>query len=477
LSKAQRQPYLDAAAQYDLVDQDDIVYPDQSQSPIKELPVHDGLVCLDESCSHLCITEKRMQAHWREHHPGRVNVESKPGLPRWRPTKLQNFLRGNNLRYFIVSDRPTPTKAGRRELESQSSLETSMTRSFSQIPHADPRETELDWLLTHHFFETTSRNLSLCATRSQDAWRDKMLQHCATHPFLRYAVLSITASHVAWRCVDVRDVYTYQASRYLQMAMDRMSRVAGVTADNFFAFLNFCRLMSACCLAGLQRTIPDTDTACADREAVVPTWVNVQRQGISLLRPHRQLMMKGLHEPSPRLLNVYMREMPAPPSNVFDARLAALMSLTAVTGVGQSGVSHAALLRLRRLWALTSTTDDDSRLTLRDAALLWSVRVPSGYLDAVEADELAAMLVLAHYCVLLRLAEEECWYTKGHAQALLSTTRKRMEPSLCHLLSWPVKVVASGCIGEPNAYMHDEQVYCGADVTVELRMVVKEVDT
>ncbi|KAK0906134.1 hypothetical protein LTR02_006162 [Friedmanniomyces endolithicus] len=461
-------PYLDAASRYDLADQDDIVYPDQSRSPIKELPVHDGLLCLAKSCSHLCITEKRMQAHWREHHPGKADAETQHRLPRWRPAKLQTFLRGNNLRYFIVSDRPTPTTPGRRELESQTILESSLTNSFSHIPHADPRETEVDWLLTHHFFETTSRNLSLCATRSQDAWRDKMLQNCATHPFLRYAVLSITASHVAWRCVDVSNVYAYQASRYLQMAMDRMSRVAGVTADNFFAFLNFCRLMSVCCLAGLQRATPDTDMTCADREALVPTWVNVQRQGISLLRPHRQFMMKGLHEPSPSLLNVHMRETPTAPSNAFDARLTALMPLTTATGECDSGVSHTALLELRRLWTLATSTDDGSRLTLRDAALLWPVRVPSEHLDAVQAGDLAALLVLAHYCVILRLAEEECWYARGHAQALLSTICKRMEPSLCHLLIWPTKVVRSGCIDEPNAYVHDEQAQCSANVTMEL---------
>jgi len=90
-----------------------------------------------------------------------------------------------------------------------------------------------------------------------------------------------------------------------------------------------------------------------------------------------------------------MRETPAPPSSAFDARLAALLPLTTATGEGEKGVSHSALLELRRLWALTSSTDDGSHLSLRDAALLWPVRVPSGYLDAVQAGELAALLVLA----------------------------------------------------------------------------------
>jgi len=70
--------------------------------------------------------------------------------------------------------------------------------------------------------------------------------------------------------------------------------------------------------------------------------------------------------------------------------------------------------------------------------------------------------------VVLRLAEEECWYARGHAQALMSTICKRTEPYLRHLLVWPVKVVGSGCIDKPKDYMHDDNAQCGADITMEL---------
>ncbi|KAF4965411.1 hypothetical protein FSARC_6789 [Fusarium sarcochroum] len=54
------------------------------------------------------------------------------------------------------------------------------------------------------------------------------------------------------------------------------------------------------------------------------------------------------------------------------------------------------------------------------AALLWPLRMPDGFLALVQQREPLAMVLLAHYCVLLRYAEMTCWFIKGWAATLIT---------------------------------------------------------
>lgn len=162
-------------------------------------------------------TQQKLQIHGEgPGHDGR----------RWRPVKLQTFLRGNSPKFFTVSSQPAlevTTVAKRAEVPRTAP-------SPSRNPNVDFLETEMDWLLLHHFQNDTFHTLSLVAGRAQTAWRTQMLLDCAKHSFLRHAVLSITASHVAAESDDVLDTYARCASKYLDTAMERMSTASGVTA-------------------------------------------------------------------------------------------------------------------------------------------------------------------------------------------------------------------------------------------------------
>jgi len=429
LTKVQRQPYLDTASRLDIAEQDDVVYPERDSPPIPELQILDGLACNAKSCLHLCVTQKRMQAHWRVEHPS--GTSDRDGSNRGMPVRLQTFFRGNNLRYFIVSD-----GAVTKQLVVASKAVLTGT-----APTSDFFQAETDWLLLRHFHEETFHTLSLCSKQAQDAWRGRILQSCATHVFLRHAVLSITASHVASKSIDVRNVYAQHASSYLNTAMDRMSDAGGVTAENFFAILTFCRLMTVCCLAGLQRARTRLDNTSLTATSAMPKWVAIQRQGISFLWPHRRyISLDASQEPSPRLLDLTSMDQAIYASDAFDSHLKALLPLVTESQQPNDIASNAALQELRRLWAATSA----DRLSYRDGALLWSVRVPTAYWDAVQSDDPAALIVLAHFCVLWRMSEDDNWYARGHAQALLENVRARIDPALCGWLAWPMKSLTMG---------------------------------
>ncbi|KAK3073969.1 hypothetical protein LTR53_003973 [Teratosphaeriaceae sp. CCFEE 6253] len=362
LSQVQRQPYLDTACSLDLAEQHAIFYPDPDCSPVvPELPIFNGLACNAESCPHLCVTEKRMQAHWR--------------------------------------------------------------------------------LLLRHFQQHTFHTLALCTDRAEQTWRDRVLASCATHSYLRYAVLSITAGHVASQPHRARSVYyAHQAGKYLDKAMQRMSTAVGVTAETLFAILTFCRLMTVCCLAGLQHAeSAGTAIACAAAtEPAMPKWVASQRQGIAFMWPHRRLIMRdSWQENTPRMLDARSSEPATYPSDPLEARLRALIPLVAARQDPSNMACQAALQELRRLWAATS----GGQLSTRDAALLWPVRIPAAYWEAVQLDHPTALVLLSYYCVLWRALEADSWYARGRSRELMVRIRARIDRSYYPWIAWPVKAV------------------------------------
>lgn len=77
------------------------------------------------------------------------------------------------------------------------------------------------------------------------------------------------------------------------------------------------------------------------------------------------------------------------------------------------------------------------------AALLWPPRMPTRFLDLIRQREPLAMIVLAHYCVLLQHAERTCWFIKGWAVAVMTSVTKRLAGTpFQDLIRWPSSMIS-----------------------------------
>lgn len=95
--RSSRKPFVQHVETLDLDDPETVIRStdDLKEFPVPFLPVHDGLKCTHQGCSHLCVTEKRMKSHWCKEHDRPSRPESD-----WSSVPLQTFFRGNSLCYF-----------------------------------------------------------------------------------------------------------------------------------------------------------------------------------------------------------------------------------------------------------------------------------------------------------------------------------------------------------------------------------------
>ncbi|KAF9880556.1 C6 zinc finger domain-containing protein [Colletotrichum karsti] len=79
------------------------------------------------------------------------------------------------------------------------------------------------------------------------------------------------------------------------------------------------------------------------------------------------------------------------------------------------------------------------------AVFLWPVLMSSDYLDMLRRRHPAALVVLAHYCVIISMAEPFCWFLSGWARALISTISEQlMGTPWAELIMWPIEVIGVG---------------------------------
>lgn len=150
----ERRTLLNRLSKLGLRDPDDVPTPDPNGPPLSTLPLHRGYVCLAPSCTHSCVSQKRMFQHWSEAHGEHDSKNVKA-----RPAALQTFFRGNKIRYFEVNGAFQTTTP--ESQASSSAGDESTPAGFRQLASPPPpslsdegkihflrsRSIHLDWLL------------------------------------------------------------------------------------------------------------------------------------------------------------------------------------------------------------------------------------------------------------------------------------------------------------------------------------------
>ncbi|KAK3699763.1 transcription factor [Vermiconidia calcicola] len=441
LASGERAPHVEKARGLDVAkNAEDVVYPAPEDPPIPGLPVFKGYTCEAPHCDYLCVTGKRMQAHWRTNH---ARLYQAHGVKRCcsRQCTLQTFFHGINLKYFIVADCGN-VNICRRSSPSTESPDPSLQRS---LPGLDVYATSIEWLLAKQF-SGDSYSTVLPVIGSKDSWRDQMLQISASYRFLRYAMLSVTANHIAFECPESRQRYGCEADRFRGEAIKALSAcIPTKESENFFAAFNFTRLMVLCSLARVQLSRLEGRDEPLGAKSILPDYIRVQQYGRALVWPLRGggRIVDAMQGPPKRL---YATEL-MPESNMiynpYDAGLQTLaLALQALAdsedGVNVDSICLEALHLLRRIWAIPYR---DNVTGFRDATLMWTARVTKRYLDLVEAHDPVALVIFAHFCMLCSCSEERYWYMKGLAESILSSIAPVLGPQWHAWIAWPISVV------------------------------------
>ena len=313
------------------------------------------------------------------------------------------------------------------------------------VPSDDTNQTSIEWLLTKQFADESYHTL-IPIKGTKQSWRDQMVQFSMDADFLSYAMLSVTASHVALDYPQSRHSYAREADKYRNLAIQRLPAPSKkVCPENFFAFFNFSRLMTLCWLAKVQLSGLETKTPSRGFKSLLPEWVPIQRQGRKLIWPHRgEGRIVGAMQGPPQLdLAAETMQESDMPHNPHDSKLEKLtLALQALPNALVDDSCLDALHLLRNSWALPHKNNASG---FRDVALMWTARVDTKYLDLLCKNDPTAIIVFAYYCVLWSLSESRYWYMKGHAPRMLSRAVDLLGSEWHDWIAWPRDMVFGDC--------------------------------
>jgi len=257
-------------------------------------------------------------------------------------------------------------------------------------------------------------------------WQTVIPQLAQESAFLMYGILACSALHLAHLEPSNRQTYHIAAAQYQALAMPPFrAAIASLNGSNCHAVLAFIHLLAIHSFAFEQ---DDERLLVVDPTSpnVVSDWLAFLRSGcdyVSLVREHvangpLNALLCEWTKPvdmsetlSTPLVDRLLRVIPGRESKDAWSELECQMYRDAVVKLGYAFLAAEKLGGAFGIW---------------DALRVWPVILDETYLEYVRVLHPGALIVLAHYCSLLRRLEGK-WYLEGRAKRLLMQILTRLD--------------------------------------------------
>lgn len=440
LARSARQPLVTWVDALDLAEPEDVLAPTERDGfPVAGLPVHSGLRCNFVGCGHLCLTQKRMRSHWLSVHPTQsADLDCSA-------VQVQTFFRGNLLKYFsasvagdVHSERGPlhlsnyATNARARDWRPMGSLppEASFASDTLRCPspiaatHYLPPDPEIASLV-QHYQQSTYRTIA--TQRDGDdflLWKHTVLELGHRQPFLMLALFSVTALHMAHLLPTRRKELTIQANAYQDQAMPVFrDAIARPDSENCHAILIFSHLLVINIFTSEQQD-DNLLLVTSSTDDTVPLWLYVMRNSCTILCSLWNVVEEG---PCYNLALAWDA-----PFQVIEAReksftdsLAAIATIDAPWSDAVRETYHEAATELAL--AVECSESNPDVFTTWDALRIWPMRISESFVGLLKDEHPAALILLAHYTILLRRIESQ-WYFQDQAKRLLGAVKRKLDP-------------------------------------------------
>jgi hypothetical protein len=435
--RKERQRLMSSCSQLALLDPHEVQLPLTGSPPVDGLPIISGYRCTASSCENLCASSKRMKRHWSDSH----GVGNTPDVFA-RPVHLQTFFRGTKLRYFEVE---SPSAEASRSLvtgDDRLIPQDDLNHLATSVPHAQmvrivpssPWNLDLETLRYFHHFTTTT-SLTLPSDKSEPAkyWQVDVVTQALRLRWLMCGLLAISASHLD-ALADDETTKKFHQERSLRFRQDfsagweevkRNSEVVEVeeakTGAQIVCIHRCCSWATASPLLHQEIVLDPSPFELKSFTATVQGcfnpnlafWSAFSNDGIpeeAFVQTEidlRRISDVGITSKAPpalvnriRTLTYRMVDIVAKPDSVqdFSATLSAIDAL--VDGC-----------------TLSYMSDDMESVWLGMESWLWRCSVH--FNQMVSQRKPAALIVLAHWLVLVERAEQQCWFLRGSSTKLL----------------------------------------------------------
>jgi hypothetical protein len=406
---------------------EDVIESKTHEFPVPLIPVQDGLKCESQGCFHLCVSEKRMKSHW-------LSVHGRPGqdILDWTPAPLQTFFRGNLLRYFTKDE---PTKGPPIYTPNAAAIPFILNYEVHRPTVLD----ESDTVLLGHFIASTSVSIAH-DKQSQTVWQCAAPKLAYRDPFLMHGILACSALHLAYKNPTEEGEYLIKASTHQDIAMPLFrSAIAKVDEQNCHSILVFSHLLViySFALESQDERLLLAETSGPD---VLPSWLHFLRNGCLTVCSVWDVIESG---PVKDLASQW--EVPVKISE--DGKLPLTDYLLSVIPSQSSPdawpedvcrLYFETAVELAKAFSYTRALGE--RFTTWDALRLWPMLISVEYMNLLSSWHPGALILLAHYCILLQ--KVECrWYFEGRSTKLLSTIMKHLDVRWHCYIRWPLEEI------------------------------------
>ncbi|EFW19645.1 hypothetical protein D8B26_007849 [Coccidioides posadasii str. Silveira] len=291
-----------------------------------------------------------------------------------------------------------------------------------------------DLELLHHYTTQTYRTLSY-NNEHKEIWKNYIPKEALSHPFLMHGLLAIAALHLFEYCAeesDDRRKYLELATRHQNLALSSFRpQLSNITPSNCQAVFAFSSLIAALAFAfsksaGNIRAGEPVEQVLQDFflfrgvEGVLTAFWDIIRKG--KLGPL-------VHRPSdPTCSQPISRDVINALDYLHDCNGE---NVTQISAEEKAAYNHA----IRELRISFERSPSSWETVFR-----WPIVLPEAYLTHLENRRPMALVILAHYCVILgRL--DACWWSQGWSGHLFEAIYRSLNVSWRPLLQWPMQMI------------------------------------
>jgi hypothetical protein len=296
--------------------------------------------------------------------------------------------------------------------------------------------------LLHFYTTTTSLTLSN-RPELQQIWQHVLPRIAFTHHFLLHGILAFSALHIARSQPERKTLLYSEASAHhnigLRMFKNAMSNITPENCDACFAFSS---IIAAYAWASSDQTgdLFFSNTSVLEENSNVE-WVSLLRGVYTLLKAAGEWMtnspMRLILQPSyidPELARA------ADPEG--SAKLTALSQLWDLSlgkfDVNDVEVLDETLALLHEAYGLVALSPSNPEIDMILVVYAWPIKVPEAFFVMVKEQKPEALVVLAHYSLLLNKVDQ-LWYMQGMSRRLLHTIHSKIGKEWESWITWPLQ--------------------------------------
>jgi hypothetical protein len=297
-----------------------------------------------------------------------------------------------------------------------------------------------DLELLHHFSTVTYATLAdACASiDNRELWQVHAVRLGFKHEFLLRAILTVAALHLRYLNPQRSSYYDLMASTHQGFALETARHaLTEVNENNCHSIFTFSCLIVIMTSASLRKQ------GGFEAHQEILKWFFLLRGCNSVLQLHWETLRNSFLYP---LIDEIHQTETKPAHSVKDAdRILELLPSCCYSG--STGDPEACQAYVMTVYELMKTFSQVSILRDRGQGLIlscciWPNTIPQKYLELLADQKPPALVILAHYAVLLHWADKE-WFMRGMARYLLDMIRSSVGEEWHRALDWPTLVIGS----------------------------------